>query len=99
MITQHLPLVRDNLLILYAGLLMTRADEEAVNPSPQPRMMYKPHSSPRFTGRRDYLEKLSRHFNLRVSQPFHRRSFLLFGMGGSGKTQICMKFTEENTDK
>jgi hypothetical protein len=75
---------------------MTKADGEATNPSPQPTMMYKPHSSPRFTGRRDYLEKLSRYFILRVGQPLDRRFFLVFGMGGSGKTQICMKFTEEN---
>jgi hypothetical protein len=84
---------------LFAGLLTTKIDRETADPSPQPKMMYKPHSSQRFTGRRDYLEKLSRHFNSRVGQLSRRRYFLLYGMGGSGKTQICMKFTEENAHR
>jgi hypothetical protein len=96
---QHGLLVRHNLLVLYAGLLTTKADGEAADPSPQPKMIHKPHSSQRFTGRRDSLEKLSRHFNSQVGQPSHRRCFLLYGMGGSGKTQICMKFTEENAHR
>jgi len=56
-----------------------------------------PRCSERFTGRREYLDKLQQYFCRRdVSYP--RRCFLLYGMGGAGKTQICLKFAEENAD-
>ena len=52
------------------------------------------HSSIMFTGRISYLERLKDHF---ISNPMQtRKSFLLHGLGGIGKTQICLKFTEEN---
>ena len=52
------------------------------------------HSSIMFTGRSAYLQRLKDHF---VSNPTKKRkSFLLHGLGGIGKTQICLKFTEEN---
>ena len=28
-----------------------------------------------------------------------RKSFLLYGMGGIGKTQICLKFVEEMAER
>jgi hypothetical protein len=61
---------------------------------------YKPrtHSSANFTGRRDYLAKLRDYFSVKPGEPLRRKSFLLYGMGGIGKTQICLKFTEENSD-
>ncbi|KAF8800332.1 hypothetical protein BYT27DRAFT_7117790, partial [Phlegmacium glaucopus] len=53
-------------------------------------------SSPFFTGRQDVLNKLGKIF---IHQPnsrlMLRSSCLLWGMGGIGKTQICLKFTEE----
>jgi len=50
-----------------------------------------------FTGRQRYLERLRQYFDLRdSSRP--RRAFLLYGMGGAGKTQICMKFVEDSSD-
>jgi DNA replication protein DnaC len=55
-------------------------------------------SSANFTGRRDYLTKLRDFFSAESDGPLRRKSFLLYGMGGIGKTQICMKFTEENSD-
>src|SRR5277367_5512196 len=62
---------------------------------------YKPRapSSTHFTGRRDYLTKLRAFFNAKSDGPHRRKSFLLYGMGGIGKTQICLKFTEENSDR
>ncbi len=52
------------------------------------------HSSTMFTGRSAYLQRLKDHF---VSNAMEKRkSFLLHGLGGIGKTQICLKFTEEN---
>ncbi|KAF8165745.1 hypothetical protein B0H34DRAFT_251302 [Crassisporium funariophilum] len=49
-------------------------------------------SSPRFSGRKDVLERLQEHFKPRSTG--ERKLFLLFGMGGIGKTQICLKFSE-----
>jgi hypothetical protein len=69
--------VRDNLLILHTGLMTPKAGGEAAGLSPQPKVTYKPYSSRLITGRRDYLERLSRHFSPRVGQPSQGRSFLL----------------------
>jgi len=50
-----------------------------------------------FTGRQRYLERLRQYFDLRdSSRP--RRAFLLYGIGGAGKTQICLKFVEDSSD-
>jgi hypothetical protein len=67
---------------------------------PLPKIEYKPmtSSSMKFTGRRDYLTKLRAFFNTESDGSHRRKSFLLYGMGGIGKTQICLKFTEENSD-
>src|ERR1700728_3571417 len=62
-----------------------------------PKIEYKPRtpSSANFTGRRDYLTKLRDYFSVEPHRPLRRKSFLLYGMGGIGKTQICLKFAEE----
>jgi hypothetical protein len=67
---------------------------------PSPKIEYKLRtpSSANFTGRRDYLTKLRDYFSVKPDEPLRRKSFLLYGMGGIGKTQICLKFTEENWD-
>ena len=65
-----------------------------------PEIEFKPRasSSPTFTGRKDYLTKLRDFFDSKPDEPIRRKGFLLYGMGGIGKTQICLKFIEENTD-
>jgi hypothetical protein len=65
-----------------------------------PKIEYRPRtfSSANFTGRRDYLTKLRDYFNVKPDKPLPRKSFLLYGMGGIGKTQIGLKFTEDNSD-
>jgi hypothetical protein len=65
-----------------------------------PKIEYKPKapSSANFTGRRDYLTKLRDFFGAKSDGPLRRKSFLLYGMGGIGKTEICLRFTEENED-
>ena len=50
-----------------------------------------------FTGRDDYLERLAQYFGPR-DQSCPRRHFLLYGMGGAGKTQISLKFLEEHSN-
>ena len=59
----------------------------------------RPNSSALFTGRKDVLEKLKDHFSPADQGNKHRKSFLLFGIGGIGKTQICLKFIEEVADR
>jgi hypothetical protein len=60
----------------------------------------KPNSTSIFTGRKDILEKLENIFFRRADPSLmSRRSCLLWGMGGIGKTQICLKFTEEMSDR
>jgi hypothetical protein len=57
-----------------------------------------PSSSRIFTGRADYLEKLRQYFSVLTGEPRERKQFLLYGMGGAGKSQICMKFAEESAE-
>jgi len=82
-----------------APSLKARLDDIPQRISP-PKIEYKLRtpSSAIFTGRRDYLTKLRDYFSLKPDEPLRRKSFLLYGMGGIGKTQICLKFTEENLD-
>ncbi|KAF8338648.1 hypothetical protein F5887DRAFT_1160736 [Amanita rubescens] len=54
------------------------------------------HSSTFFTGRGKYLQRLKDHFG--AHEAGQRKSFLLHGLGGIGKTQICLKFIEQNPD-
>jgi hypothetical protein len=68
-------------------------------PSDASKVLHKPMSiaSQIFTRCEDYLEKLVQYFCER-DQSHPRRHFLLYGMGGVGKTQICLKFLEDHPD-
>ncbi len=44
-----------------------------------------------FTGRQKYFLKLQKYFISR-EKPWKRRSFLLYGTGGIGKSQIALRF-------
>ena len=57
-----------------------------------------PNPSNRFTGRTEVITKLKRHFFSTNDSARNRKFFLLYGMGGIGKTQICLKFVEEMSD-
>ncbi|KAF8805859.1 hypothetical protein BYT27DRAFT_7103550, partial [Phlegmacium glaucopus] len=61
-------------------------------------VIQQPNSSPIFTGRQDVLDKLKILFHRPTSRLMSRRSCLLWGLGGIGKTQICFKFIEEMSD-
>jgi GTPase SAR1 family protein len=58
-----------------------------------------PSSSPYFVGCEDHLQKLQDYFCGRPANETKRRTFVLFGVGGVGKTQICLKFLEQNPDR
>jgi len=56
----------------------------------------KPNSSSLFVGQKDVLAKLAKIFVHGADRKLmSRHSCLLWGTGGIGKTQICLKFTEE----
>ncbi len=57
-----------------------------------PSLPHLKHLSAMFTGRDLYLDKLQNHF---FSPDKEKKPFLLYGMGGIGKTQICLKFVEK----
>lgn len=52
-------------------------------------------ASPLFTGRTDILVKLKEYFCSSIGEQQQGKYFLLYGTGGIGKTQICLKFIEE----
>ena len=55
--------------------------------------------SPFFTGQKAYLQILEDFFNPQKGEMNPgRKSFLLYGMGGIGKTQICLKFIQKVKD-
>ena len=59
-------------------------------------VLQKPNSSSLFVGRKDILDKLQKiFFHCTDSKLMLRCSCLLWGTGGIGKTQICLKFIEE----
>ena len=74
------PTVVDLLQINYN--LSNRTTSDAVIP-------LKPNSSTRFTGRTDIIRRLKDHFTSPGVGLRTRKYFLLHGMGGIGKTQIC----------
>ena len=57
-----------------------------------------PNPSNRFTGRTQVITDLKKHFFNTNDLRQRRKLFLLYGMGGIGKTQICLKFIEEMSD-
>ena len=94
--------VRDDLRCLVSQLINTYPAQINYNTStttPDAVIPVKPNSSVRFTGRTDILVKLKEHFNAESSDKLcHRKFFLLYGMGGIGKTQICLRFIEDMSD-
>ena len=57
-----------------------------------------PSPSNRFTGQAEVIGKLKTHFLNTNDSAEKRKFFLLYGMGGIGKTQICLRFVEEMSD-
>ena len=69
-----------------------------VNTALSPRRNTKPPGpSSIFTGRKEALTRLSEYFDEATASVAcaTQRVFVLFGMGGSGKTQIALKFANE----
>ena len=63
-------------------------------------VLQKPNSSSLFVGQKDVLDKLQKiFFHCADNRVMLRCSCLLWGTGGIGKTQICLKFIEEMSDR
>ena len=59
-----------------------------------------PNPSTRFTGRMEIIAKLKGHFSTNSNDGVQKRKyFLLHGLGGIGKSQICLKFIEEMSEQ
>ena len=59
-----------------------------------------PNPSTRFTGRTEIIAKLGELFFSNPNDGVQKRKyFLVHGMGGIGKTQICLKFIEEMSEQ
>ena len=73
---------------------------QSIATSSHPKYIYVPPRplSQQFTGQEVYLNKLRTHFGPTTGQPSQRR-FLLHGKGGVGKTQLALKYAEENANR
>ena len=57
---------------------------------------FMPNLSAQLTEHTEAIAKLKRHFFTNPNDEVQKRKvFLLYGMGGIGKTQICLKFVQE----
>ncbi|TFK41464.1 hypothetical protein BDQ12DRAFT_599407, partial [Crucibulum laeve] len=63
-------------------------------------MVLRPCSSALFTGQQIYLDRLNHYFSIRNGNSIApRRSSLIYGLGGMGKTQIALKFAEDSSSQ
>lgn len=62
-------------------------------------MKYQPLSSSLFTGRDGFLNALEKAFVDQGPGQYLRREYLLYRMGGAGKTQIALKFAENHRQR
>ncbi|KAJ6437374.1 hypothetical protein O9K51_09930 [Purpureocillium lavendulum] len=56
------------------------------------------HSSAHFVGRSEHIDRMASYFQPRgdAERP-GRREFIIYGPGGFGKTQLCLRFAEEHS--
>lgn len=53
--------------------------------------------SPLFTGRGELGERLAQLFSFDPSTPpIQQRTFVIVGVGGIGKSEVCLKFVEDH---
>ena len=58
-----------------------------------------PNPSDQFTGCTEVITRLRKHLFTNTNDSAQKRKFfLLHGMGGIGKTQMCLKFVEDMSD-
>jgi hypothetical protein len=54
-----------------------------------------------FTGRKDILKELKAQLcdSDNEAKEEGQKRFIIHGIGGSGKSEVCLKFAEENRDR
>ena len=70
-----------------------------INPPIRAPIRRRPIPSPIFTRREAIMRTLEVFFEARQHSSSPRREYLLFGMGGAGKTQLALKFVDEHQDR
>src|SRR3984885_6321742 len=83
----------------HASILFLIIPVDEPLPAPAPVFKEMPPSSPKFVGYEDYLHMLEEHFVTKSAYGQPRPTFVLFGVGGVGKTQICLRFAESISNK
>jgi hypothetical protein len=53
--------------------------------------------NPFYTGRRDVLDKLRQ--QLCGTETGEQKRVVIWGIGGCGKSEVCLKFADENREK
>ncbi|KAF8633078.1 hypothetical protein AX15_001526 [Amanita polypyramis BW_CC] len=84
----HFTIAGGNFTEVHGDYIINSVSEPQMAPLPPMK-----HSSDLFTGRHSYLRILEDYFGSHSMA--ERKSYLLYGMGGIGKTQICLKFLEQ----
>jgi GTPase SAR1 family protein len=58
-------------------------------------------ATPSFEGRHDILRRMHERFGEGVSSDrlLQQRRFVIYGLGGTGKTQLVLKFVEQAGDR
>ncbi|KAJ7278409.1 hypothetical protein C8J57DRAFT_1465518 [Mycena rebaudengoi] len=87
--------LRGNFMLSSMAQLNINASASAMQPPPPPVATSCPPPSRIFHGRKKILQKMHEYLAQGVGK---RHVCLLYGLGGAGKTQICLKFLDE-TDK
>ena len=53
-----------------------------------------------YTGRGEIAERLAQVLSFDVSKPAkQQRLFVIIGIGGTGKSEVCLKFAEDHRDE
>ena len=78
--------------------IRTALDKAGTTPAITPTTLSSlPPLSTIFTGREDVLSKMRHYFSLSTASGLSQQHiFVLYGMGGAGKTQIALKFVQQN---
>ncbi|KAJ7289418.1 hypothetical protein C8J57DRAFT_431685 [Mycena rebaudengoi] len=87
--------LRSDFILMSVAQLNISASVLVTQAPPPPVTTVCPPPSQMFHGRRDILDKMHTYFSQDIGR---RHVSLLHGLGGAGKTQICLKFMDE-TDK
>lgn len=57
-------------------------------------------TNPLYTGREELGELLTQRFLYNpFAPPKRQRTFVIYGMGGAGKSEICLRFAEDHRDE